>query len=66
MFTECQKSCNICIDKEEYTECEEGDDDCDCDDYDDDCPEYAFLGDCLSNLEYMNDVCPMSCGICRP
>jgi len=66
MFTECQKSCLICIDKEEYTECEEGENECDCDDYDADCPEWAFQGRCLSDPEFMDEECPMSCGNCRP
>ena len=46
MLENCQKSCSVCIDKTEYTDCEEDDEDCEyCDDYESDCVEWALRGD---------------------
>ena len=73
MLSICQKSCQVCLDKEEILNgCEDGDD-CDttmngdnCIDKDEDCTDAAFEGECVSNHKVMKENCMMSCGLCIP
>ena len=66
MLKDCQKSCSVCIDKSEYTDCEEEDDDgCDyCDDNEPDCVEWALRGDVsfiLLHIQILNTIIEYCC-----